>query len=100
MIIIYCPCPSKEEAQKIAQFLLENRLIACANMFPIESMYWWEGEIAKENEFVLIGKTTEKQYPKVVSEIEKIHPYDTPCILKIDVDSNKKYRSWLENCVK
>jgi periplasmic divalent cation tolerance protein len=99
-ILVYITNPTIEEARKIAKHLLEKKLIACANIFPITSLYWWEGKIADEKEFVLIAKTSEDNYEKVKNEVEKIHSYSTPCIIKIPVSSNKKYFDWLKTEIK
>ena len=99
-IFIYITNPSKEEARKIAKYLLKKKLIACGNIFPINSLYRWEGEIVDENEFVLIVKTTEANFEKVKNEVEKIHSYTCPCVIKIPVSSNKKYFDWLRSEVK
>ncbi len=99
-IFIYITNPSKEEARKIAKYLLKKKLIACGNIFPINSLYWWEGEIADENEFVLIAKTMEANFEKVKNEVEKIHSYTCPCVIRIPVSSNEKYFDWLRSEVK
>jgi len=80
--------------------LLKKKLIACGNIFPINSLYWWEGEIVDENEFVLIAKTIEANFEKVKNEVEKIHSYRCPCVIRIPVSSNKKYFDWLRSEVK
>lgn len=96
-IFVYITNPNMEEAGKISRNLLEKRLIACANIYPdVNSLYWWEGKIAEDQECVLIAKTIEGNFEKVKAEIEKIHPYKTPCIVKIPVSSNKKYFEWLK----
>lgn len=99
-IFIYITNPNQEEAKKIARSLLEKKLIACANIFPINSMYWWEGKIEDDEEFILILKTLKSNFAKVKLEVEQIHPYDTPCIIKIPVSSNEKYFDWLKREVK
>lgn len=99
-IFIYITNPSLEEAKKIAKHLLEKKLVACTNIFPINSLYWWEGKIADENEFVTIAKTTEENFEKVKTEVEKIHPYTIPCITKIPVSSNEKFFNWLKSEIK
>ncbi len=99
-IFIYVTAPSEEEAKKVAKHLLERRLVACANIFPISSLYWWEGRIQDEKEFVLILKTKELNYEKVKEEIETIHSYSIPCITKISVGPNEKYAEWLKNQIK
>lgn len=96
MILVYITNPTKEEAKKIAEHLIQEKLIACANIFPIESLYTWEGKVADEGEFVLLGKTREENYDNIIAEVEKIHSYDIPCILKIPMEANGKYEDWLE----
>lgn len=82
----------------MALHLLKKRLIGCANISgPIESLYHWKGGIAKEKEFVLLAKTTANKFDAVCKEVEEIHPYMTPCVIKIPVSSNKKYFDWLKN---
>jgi len=95
-IFIYVTNPDLKKAKKIAQHLLKKRLVGCINLFPIESMYWWKGKIANEKEVVMIAKTLESKFEEVKKEIEKIHPYTTPCIVKIPVSSNKEFFEWLK----
>jgi len=97
-IFVYITNPTKTEARKIAKRLLKQKLIACANIFgPINSIYHWKGKIADETEFVLIVKTTKTNFEKVRNEVEKIHSYSIPCIVKIPVSSNQKYFNWLKD---
>lgn len=96
MSLIYITCKDKSEAKNIAKHLLEKKLIACANFFPINSMYWWEGKIHDDKEFLLLAKTTKKNASKVKKEVKKLHSYDIPCILEIDVDGNKEFIDWVD----
>ena len=97
LAFIYITNENLDEAKKIARHLLDKRMIGCANIFPITSMYWWKDKIVDGDEFVLIAKTTQNNVEKVRNEVEKIHPFDTPCIIKIDVDPNEKYLKWIES---
>lgn len=94
-IIIYVTHSNLAEAKKVASHLLENRLIACANFFPISSSYWWKGEIEHSDEFVSLLKTKSENWLKLKDEIKKIHPYETPCIMKLNVEANDDYESWI-----
>ena len=96
-IIIYVTHRNKDNAQKVAFHLLEQKLIACANFFPITSSYWCGGKIENSNEMVSLLKTKKENWEKVKSEIKKIHPYETPCIMKIHVDANEDYEYWINN---
>lgn len=94
-IIIYTTHENAEEAKKITTHLLERRLIACANVLPIEACYWWQGAIAAANEYVAILKTRSEYWQRVRDEIGHIHPYDVPCIMKIEVEANEQYEQWI-----
>jgi periplasmic divalent cation tolerance protein len=94
-IFIYITNENETEAKKIAKHLLEKKLIACANFFPISSMYWWQGKIEDAKEIALIIKTIKENYNKVKAEVKKIHPYKIPCIIKIDVEANEEFEAWL-----
>ena len=94
MTLVYTTCKDKKEAKKMAMHLLKKRLIACANIFPIKSMYWWKGKIINENESVIIAKTNDKNFKKVINEVKKVNSYSIPCILKIDAIANKEYGQW------
>jgi len=100
MTLIYITCKDKQEAKKISKALLEKRLIACSNMFPIESMYWWKGKIEEDNEIVILAKTKDKNYDKIKEEVKKLHSYEVPCILKIDAKANEDYQKWVDEEVK
>ena len=100
MTLIYITCKDNKEAEKISRHLLEKRLIACANLHPIRSLYWWQGKIQDDNEIAIIAKTLEKNYNKIKEEVKKIHSYDVPCILKIDVEANESYDKWVKGEVK
>lgn len=93
--LLYVTHDSVDGAKKIARHLLEKRMIGCANIFPITAMYWWEGKIEDGHEVVLIVKTTSERVEQVREEISRIHPFDTPCILKIDTEPNEKYLQWI-----
>jgi len=95
MTLVYITCKDEKEAVKISKHLLEKKLIACSNMHPIRSMYWWEGKMVDEKEVVIMAKTLEKHYKKIKEEVSKIHSYDVPCVLKINAEANESYDKWV-----
>lgn len=94
MALVYITCKDKKEAEKISLHLLKKRIIACANIFPIKSMYWWKNKIADYNEYAIIAKTNNKIIKKLENEVKKIHSYQIPCILRINATANKEYEKW------
>ena len=96
MIVIYITHKNQEEAEKVVSHLLQKKLIACANFFPIKSMYWWKGNIENGNEIVSLLKTKDNLFEQIQQEVKQIHPYETPCILKIHASANEEYESWID----
>ncbi|TYL37021.1 divalent-cation tolerance protein CutA [Natronococcus pandeyae] len=83
MPTVYVTAPP-EEAQTIAETLVEERLAACVNRLSTTSTYRWDGEIHHDDEAVLLAKTTDDSYDDLVSRVREIHPYDVPCIERFD----------------
>jgi len=98
-IAVYITNESKEAAQLLTDKLIAFRLIACANIFPMTATYLWKGNIANEDEWVAIVKTTTKNWQKLKEKIAQIHPYDVPCIMKFDVEANDAYENWIRESV-
>lgn len=94
MIMLYVTCKDNAEAKKIAKALLNKKLIACANIFPIESLYNWKGKLTEDKEVVLILKALKENYKTLKEEIKKLHSYDIPFIGKINIEVNKEYKKW------
>ena len=98
MIFIYLTTSSIEESYLIAKELLKKKLIACVNVFPIESLFYWEAELQQKKEYGLILKTLEPNFDRVEKEILELHSNEIPCISKIKVDSlNKSFFSWIQS---
>ena len=94
MALVYVTCKDKKEAEKISSCLLKKRLIACANIFPIRSIYWWKNKIVNNSEYLMIAKTNDKNFKKAAAEVKKLHSYEIPCILRINAAANKEYEEW------
>lgn len=93
--IIYITFGSEEDAQRISTQLVEEHLAACANIFPIKSIYEWNAELQNDQEWVAILKTTHERWSTIKSRVEEIHPYEVPCIMKIEAEANDKYEVWI-----
>jgi periplasmic divalent cation tolerance protein len=95
LIILYVTYADKKQAKRIISHLINKKLISCANLFPVESLYFWEGKVKNSKEIVSVIKTKKANWPKVEAEIKNLHSYEIPCILKIDAKSNKEFDSWV-----
>lgn len=99
-ILIYTTAGNMKEAKKLSKHLLSKKLVACVNFFKAESSYLWHGKIEGGKEIVLVLKTKDSNWSKVRSEIEKIHSYDIPCIIRIQAEMNAEFSNWIESEIK
>lgn len=101
MIVILTTLHKKTNAIKIGKGLLKERLIACYNLFPVESAYWWKGKILEENEILIILKTKKTNFGKVEKYIKENSGYEVPEIVAITPTKvNKPYLNWINSEVK
>jgi periplasmic divalent cation tolerance protein len=95
-LVFYTTHPDEPAAQRIVTALLERRLIACANIFPIQSQYLWHEAIQNEQEWVAILKSSLRLEAVLEKAISELHPYEVPCILRFEVRANAAYEQWIE----
>lgn len=90
---------TKEQAQTIAQHLVETKLAVCVQITgPITSIYRWKGKVENAQEWLCLIKTQNDLYNKVEAAIKKLHPYETPEIIAVPIiNGSKEYLSWLHN---
>ncbi|MCS7086726.1 MAG: divalent-cation tolerance protein CutA [Bacteroidia bacterium] len=95
--IVYVPVPDEDSGLRIARAAVENRLCACANLFPSgTSVYEWQGKICVESERILMLKTRTDLYPHLSQKIRELHPYSVPAMLKLSVaEVNDDYARWM-----
>ena len=90
---------TKEEAEKIAQYLVEQKLAACVQITgPIASTYRWKGKVETAQEWLCLIKTREDLYDKVEKAIKELHSYETPEIIAVPIiKGSSEYLSWLDD---
>ena len=93
--LFYITHESKEHAQTFVEQLIQQKLIACGNSYPIDSVYLWQARMQKDDEYVSLLKSLPAKKDEVIKTIERIHPYETPCILTWEVECNEAYAQWI-----
>jgi len=98
-ISVYVTTGSEDEARTIARTVVEEGLAACANIFPVYSIYRWEGRVEDDTEFAMILKTTAGRFMELERRILAIHTYDVPCITRWDITGgHHPYLQWVTGC--
>ena len=99
--IVLSTAGSEDEARKIARHLVGKQLAACVNLVPqIESVYWWQGKVETNREWLLLIKTTAHRFPAVRDAIRELHSYDVPECIAISIeDGSSDYLNWLADAL-
>jgi len=100
--IVLTTCASEDEAQRIANYLVENQLAACVNLIPqVNSIYRWQGKVESAWEWLLLVKTTAQKFPQVRDAIRGLHSYEVPECVAISIeDGSASYLQWIEDSVR
>jgi periplasmic divalent cation tolerance protein len=101
--VMYVTTSSKEEAEKIANILLDRNLVACVSIFsnPVESHYRWEGIIEKSTETLMMIKTATIKVDDTTKVIRENHSYSVPEVIALDVNAgNQDYIDWVKSSTK
>ncbi len=99
-IAIMTTTGSLDEARALAAALVERRLVACAQISPIQSYYTWQGAVQNDEEFRLLMKTTDERYPDIEAAILELHSYDLPAIVAFDItQAYGPYAEWVSDNV-
>ena len=99
LLCFYVPCPDEPTAQKLIAQLIEDKLIACGNVFSAKSSFTWENVYTTESEFIIFMKTLPSKEQVLEDKILELHPYDVPCIARWKVSCNHSYFMWVANAL-
>lgn len=95
-LVVHTSFSNKRDAVHASRILVEERLAACANILPAQSIYRWKGELEEEDEVIVILKTNEETYPVLEERLKDLHPYEVPMIVALGVQAgSKSYLAWL-----
>ena len=96
--LCFCTCPDDATARRIADALVEERLAACVNVLPgLRSVYRWQGAIQREDEVLLLIKTTRAQVAPLTARVASLHPHELPELVAVEVAGGlAAYLDWVE----
>ncbi len=98
-IVVSTTLNDKKEADELGETIVKNGLGACVQiMGPIKSIYSWNGQLERSEEYLCFIKTKKKLYDELEEMIKEVHPYDNPEIIAADiVKGSEDYLDWIEN---
>ena len=101
-ITVLVTASRREEAEKIARKLLDERVAACINIVEgVRSLFWWQGKIDEASEVLMIIKTRLDLFEKVIEYVKMLHSYTVPEIIALPIIAgNAEYLKWIDEVVK
>lgn len=99
LVLALSTAPDAEQAERIARALVDERLIACANLVPgVTSIYRWEGAVQAEREVLMVMKTRRALVPRLKERLPRLHPYEVPeLVVTAVVEGLDPYRRWVRD---
>jgi len=100
-IVVFMTAANGEEAARLADMLVGSHLAACVQILPeIESVYRWQGKIERQQEILLLAKSTSDKFDELEREVRALHSYETPEIMAVSLaDVSEPYLTWLVQSV-
>lgn len=99
MILILVSFEKIEHAERAANYLIDQKLAACVELYPVKNFYVWKGEKMAANEVSGIIKTEEDKFEPIKNELQKLLGYEIPQIIKVDATANESYLAWVKKAV-
>jgi periplasmic divalent cation tolerance protein len=98
-IVVLMTAATTEEATRLAEMLITQKLAACVQILPeIRSIYFWKDEVQREREVLLLAKTTQERFAELERQVRAIHSYETPEIIALPITTGSEpYLKWLSS---
>ena len=101
MIVVMATFENKDEAVRVGKGLLNEHMIACYNLWPVDSSYWWKDELVEQQEFVMLMKSKIRWFDDICDYIKENTGSETPEVIAFDSEKvDHKYQAWLNDEVK
>lgn len=96
-ILVFCTCPDDACGVRIAEALVDEGLAACVSRLPgLVSTYRWHGQLHRDNEQLLLIKSTKARFGALRDRIVSLHPYEVPEVIAMDVTAGlDRYLAWI-----
>lgn len=97
VLICLTTCPDADSAGRIATALVDERLAACVNVIPgLASTYRWQGTVTRDDEWLLLIKTTRERFDALRERLPMLHPHELPELVTVEAaDGLAAYLDWV-----
>lgn len=97
LVLVSCPI---DAADALARALVESRVAACVNVVPrVGSTYRWQDAVQREDEALLLIKSTSARFEDLRAAVLAHHPYELPEVIAVDISAaHAPYLAWIADC--
>ena len=97
LVVVLVTVPDEEVADNLSKILVEERLVACAQVLPgLTSHYSWEGQLERSEEVLIILKTLQVRLAELETRVRQLHPYDVPQFVALSASHvEENYARWV-----
>ncbi len=101
-IVVLITCATEEEAAKIAEALVKERLAACVNRLSgVSSFFRWQGKLETAQEVLLVAKSNKTEFGKIEHRVKQLHSYEVPEIIALPVVAgHQPYLNWIDESLR
>jgi periplasmic divalent cation tolerance protein len=98
-LIVFVTVPSRDAGERIAETLVGEQIAACVNVVgPIRSIYRWQGELCRDDEHLLLIKTTRARYAALEARVKALHSYEVPEVVAVPIElGSAGYLEWIRS---
>lgn len=94
-VFLYSTFPDEASARRVAEALVTAKLAACVNLYPLTSIYEWQGKLQTGPEVAAFIKTRRALVEQAIAAARPLHPYTAPCFLTLPIEGgNEDYLAW------
>jgi len=97
-IVVFVTAANMDEAKRISEGLLKEKLVACVNIIDnVQSFFWWQGKIDNTKELLLVIKSKKAKLNAIIETVKSLHSYDVPEIIALPIIAGyKDYLRWID----
>lgn len=100
-LVVLVTVPSRADGERIAEAVVGERLAACVNVLgPMRSIYRWQGEVCRDDEHLLLIKTTRPRYDELEARVKALHTYDVVEVIALPIEmGSEAYLAWIREAL-
>jgi len=96
-VVVVLTTVGRGSGEGLAERLVSSGVAACVSIVPARSVYFWRGRVVRDDEDLLLIKTSIDRLGDLLRELRGSHPYEVPEVLILPVAGfGAEYGEWVE----